>query len=179
MAHHQLAEGQDEVRLQCQRVVLVGVVLVDVHGVHVLGTGGADADHLALQPLHQRRVFCLRVADDDVIVRHQEGVGDLPLRAEGLAGAGGAEDQAVRVLQLLPVHHDEVAGKGVQAVVEGLLPPLEELLGGEGHEDRGAAGGEGPADVDQVVREGEAAHEGVLLLVVEAAEQAVVLLGDG
>ena len=33
--------------------------------------------------------------EDDVIVRHKEGVGDLPLGGEGLAGAGSAKDQPV------------------------------------------------------------------------------------
>ena len=37
------------------------------------------------------------VADDDIIVRHEECVADLTLCAERLARAGGAEDQAIGV----------------------------------------------------------------------------------
>ena len=64
----------------------------------------------------------LGIADDDVIIRNQEGVGNLTLGAEGFAGTGGSQNQAVGVLELLPVHHDEVLGQGVQAVVEGFFP---------------------------------------------------------
>lgn len=39
------------------------------------------------------------VADDDIIVRHEECVADLTLCAERLARAGGAEDQAIGILQ--------------------------------------------------------------------------------
>ena len=37
------------------------------------------------------------VADNDIIIRHEERIADLTLCTEGLAGAGGAEDQAIRV----------------------------------------------------------------------------------
>ena len=42
--------------------------------------------------------LCLRVADDDIIVRHEECVADLTLCAERLAGTGSAENQTVGVL---------------------------------------------------------------------------------
>lgn len=39
--------------------------------------------------------FCFRVADDNIIVRHQKSVGDFTLCTEGLAGTGSAENQTV------------------------------------------------------------------------------------
>ena len=97
-ADHQLAERQDEVGFQGKRVILVGVVLVDVHRIHILGGSRADVNNLALQLLYQSRVLSLRITDDHVVIRHQESIGDLTLGAEGLTGTGGSEDQAVRVL---------------------------------------------------------------------------------
>ncbi len=84
-ADDELAQGQDEVRLEGDGVVLLRIVGVDVHRVDELRAGRADVDDLPLQPVDERSVLGLRVADDDVVIRHEEGVGDLPLGAEGLA----------------------------------------------------------------------------------------------
>ena len=62
--------------------------------------------------------FAFGVVDDNIIVCHEERIADLTLCTEGFTGAGGAEDQAIGVLQLLPVHHDQVVGQGVQAVIQ-------------------------------------------------------------
>ena len=177
-AHHQLAQGEDEVGFQGHGVVLLGVVQVDVHRVDILRTGRADPDDLSVEPLDKGRVLRLRVADDDIIVRHQKGVGDLPLGGEGLAGTGRAEDQPVGVLEGLPIDHDKVVGECVQAVVEGLLPVLEQLLRGERDEDGGGAGGEAPLYLDEVLRQRQGGHQPLLLLEVQPPQDAVVLLGD-
>ena len=50
--------------------------------------------------------FRFGVADDNIVIRNQERIGDFTLCTEGLAGAGSAEDQAVGVFQLFAVHHD-------------------------------------------------------------------------
>ena len=120
----------------------------------------------------------LGIADDDVIIRNQEGVGNLTLGAEGFAGTGGSQNQAVGVLELLPVHHDEVLGQGVQAVVKRFLSGLEQLLGGERDEDGGGTGGQAPLNLNLVLGQGQAGHEALLLLIVQPAEIAVVLLGN-
>ena len=120
----------------------------------------------------------LGIADDDVIIRNQEGVGNLTLGAEGFAGTGGSQNQAVGVLELLPVHHDEVLGQGVQAIIEGLFTALEQFLGGERDEDCSGTGGQAPLNLDLVLSQGQAGHEALFLLVVQPAEIAVVLLGD-
>lgn len=78
-AHHQLTQRKNKVRLQCQRIVLLTVIAVDVHGVDILSAGRADVDNLSMQTLHQRSVFCFRVADDNIIICHQKRIGDLTL----------------------------------------------------------------------------------------------------
>ena len=56
-AHHQLTQRKNKVGFQGQRIILLGVVGVDVHGVDKLGAVGADFDDLTFQPVHQRRVI--------------------------------------------------------------------------------------------------------------------------
>ena len=97
-ADNQFAERQDEIRLQSERTVFLGVVQVDIHRIDVLGAGRADMNDLAVEALHESRVLRFRIADDHIVIRHQEGVGDLTLGAEGFTGTRGTEDQAVRVL---------------------------------------------------------------------------------
>ena len=78
-AHHKLAQGKDKVSFQGQRIVLLGVVGVNVHGVDELGAVGADFDDLTLQTIHQRRVFAFGVVDNNIIVRHQKRIGNFTL----------------------------------------------------------------------------------------------------
>ena len=109
------------------------------------------------------------VADDDIIVRHEECVADLTLCAERLARAGGAEDQAIGVLQLLPVHHDKVVGQGVQAVIQAFFARLVQFLCGKRHKNRCAAGGQTALDLNLAVCQWQAAHQPLLLLKIKAA----------
>ena len=177
--HDQLAQRQDEVGFQGQRTFIVRIVQVQVHRVDVVGGGGRDFDDLPVQALHQRRVLGLRVADDDIIRSQQEAVGDLTLGAERFAAARRAQDQAVGVFQQLAVHHDEVIGQGVDAVVQRLLAVLKKLLGGERHEDGGGAGSQSPLNFYLVQPQRQAAHQAFLLLEVQPGQLAVILLRDG
>ena len=88
--------------------------------------------------MDQGAILRLRVADDNIIVGDEEDVAHLPLGGEGLTGAGGAENQAVGILQQLPVHHDEVVGKSVQPAVEGLFTGLKQFLRREGDKNSDA-----------------------------------------
>ena len=89
-AHDQLAEGEDKVGFQAQRVFIVAVIEIQVHRVDVMRACGGDFNDLSVQALHQRPVFSFGVADDDVIVGDEEHVGDLPLCGKALATAGSA-----------------------------------------------------------------------------------------
>ena len=71
------------------------------------------------------------VADDDIIVRHEECVADLTLCAEGLAGTGSAQNQTVGVLQLFAVYHNQVVGQSVQAIIQAFLRSEERRVGKE------------------------------------------------
>ena len=176
-AHDELAEGQDKVGFQRQRVLLVRVVEIDVQGVHIVGAGRRQPDHLTSQPLHQRRIFILRVADDDIIFGGQDDEGDLPLAAHGFAAARRTKHQTVGTPRLLAVQQDHVVGEGVQAVIHGLAAH-EQFLGDKGDEHRQGRCGQAPFDLDTVEAQRKAAHQPILLLEVQPGEKAVVGLGN-
>ena len=178
-AHNQFTQRQDKVGFQRQRAFIVRIVQVQVHRVDVVGGGGRNLDDLPVQALHQRRVLGLRVADDDIIRSQQEAVGDLALGAEGFAAARRTQNQAVGVFQQFAVHHDEVVGQGVDAVVQRLLAVLKKLLGRERHEDGGGAGSQPPLNFHLVQPQRQRGHQAFLLLEVQPGQLAVVLLRDG
>ena len=78
-----------------------------------------------MQTLHQRCVLRFRVTDDDIIIGKQKAVGNLTLGAERLTGTRRTQNQAVGVFQQLSIHHDEVVGQGIDAVVQRFLAVLE------------------------------------------------------
>ena len=78
-----------------------------------------------MQAFHQRCVLRFRVTDDDIIIGKQKAVGNLTLGAERLTGTRRTQNQAVGVFQQLSVHHDEVVGQGVYAVVQSFFAVLE------------------------------------------------------
>ena len=121
----------------------------------------------------------LRIVHNNIIVRHQKRIGDFTLCRETFARTGSAEDQAVGILQLLPVHHDKVVGQGVQAVIQAFFARLVQFLCGERDEDGGAAGGQSPLNLNLTVCQRQAAHQPLLLLIVQSAQITVVLLGNG
>ena len=122
--------------------------------------------------------FAFGVVDDNIIVCDQKSVCNLTLCTEGLARTGSAEDQTVGILQLLPVHHDKVVGQGVQAVIQAFFAGLVQFLCGERNEDCRAAGSQSPLNFDLAVSQRQTAHQSLLLLVVQSAQVAVVLLGN-
>ena len=131
-----------------------------------------------MQTLHQRSVLCLRVTDDDIIVRHKERIADLTLCAEGFTGTGSAQNQAIGVLQLFAVNHNQVVGQSVQTVVQAFLTVVEQLLRSKRHKNCRAAGGQSPLNFDLTVCQRQAAHQPLLLLKIQPAQFAVVLLGN-
>ena len=175
-ADNQLTERKNEVRLEGQRVFLLGVVEVDVHRIDVAAAGGRNADDLSAERVDQREILALGIADDDVVVGQENDVADFALGGERFAGTRRAQNQAVGVLQLFPVHHDQVVGKGVQPAVQGLAAGLEEFLRGKGHKNGGGAGGQAALDANQIVAKWQARHHAILLLEIQRNQLAVVLL---
>ena len=123
--------------------------------------------------------FAFGIVHNNIIVRHQKSVCDFTLCRETFAASRSAEAQAIGVLQLLTVHHDKVVGQSIQAVVQRFFSALIQFLRCERDEDGGAAGGQPSLDFNLAVCQRQAAHQPLLLLVVQSAQVAVVLLSDG
>ena len=121
----------------------------------------------------------LWVIHDNIIICHQKRIGNFTLCRETFAGAGSTQNQAIGVLQLLPVHHDKVVGQGVQTVIQAFFAGLIQFLCGERNEDGGAAGGQPSLNLNLTVSQRQAAHQPLLLLEIQPTQVAVVLLGNG
>ena len=174
--HDQLTEGQDEISLQSNRIILLAVIAVDVHRVDILAAGRADFDDLPAHARHKGCVLAFGIADNDIVISGKEGIGDLPLCRKALAGTRRTENQAVGRFQLFPIHHDQVVGERVQAIVQRLRAVLEQLLCSERDEDGGGAGGQRALNLDQVLCQRQTAHESLFLLEIQPAQIAVVFL---
>ena len=120
----------------------------------------------------------LWVIHDNIIICHQKRIGNFTLCRETFAGAGSTQNQAIGVLQLLPVHHDKVVGQSVQAIIQAFFAALVQFLRGKRNEDGGTAGGQSSLNFDLAVCQRQAAHQTLLLLEVQSAQVAVVLLGN-
>ena len=123
--------------------------------------------------------FAFGIVHNNIIVRHQKSVCDFTLCRETFAASRSAENQTIGVLQLLPVHHDKVVGQGIQPVIQAFFAGLIQFLRSERDEDGGAAGGQPTLNFDLAVSQRQAAHQPLLLLVVQSAQIAVVFLGNG
>ena len=176
-ADNQLTHGEDEVGFQRQRVFLFGVVRVDVQRIDVIRADRRDADDLTAELLHKGEILGFGVADDDVILRDEEGVRHFALSGEGLTGTGCTQDQPVGVLEPLAVNHDHVVGQRVQPVVESFAA-LKKLLRGERHENRRAGSGQSTFNFHLIDADRQRGHQPLFLLEVETLERTVVLLSD-
>ena len=176
-ADNQLTHGEDEVGFQRQRVFLFGVVRVDVQRIDVIRADRRDADDLTAELLHKGEILGFGVADDDVILRDEEGVRHFALSGEGLTGTGCTQDQPVGVLEPLAVNHDHVVGQRVQPVVESFAA-LKKLLRGERHENRRAGSGQSTFNFHLIDADRQRGHQTLFLLEVETLERTVVLLSD-
>ena len=149
-ADDQLAQRQDKVGLECQRIVIIAVIEVDVHRVDVAVAGGRNADYLSAERVDQREILALGIADDDVIIGQQNDVADLTLCRERFAGARCAQNQAIGIFQFLAIHHDQVMRKGVQSAIQRLAAGLKQLLRGKRNENRGRRGRQSALNSDFV-----------------------------
>ena len=122
--------------------------------------------------------FAFGIIDNNIIVRHQKRIGNFTLCRETFTGAGSTQNQAIRVFQLLAIHHNQVVGQSIQTVVQRFFSALVQFLRGKGDEDSRAAGGQSPLNFDLAVCQRQAAHQTLLLLEVQSAQVAVVLLGN-
>ena len=119
------------------------------------------------------------VVHDNIIVRHEKGIGDFTFCRETFAGAGSAKDKAVRIFQFLSIHHNQIVGEGIQAVVQRFLARLIQFLCGEWNENGCAAGGQAALNLNLIIGQRQRGHKPLFLLVVQSAQIAVMLLCDG
>ena len=140
---------------------------------------GGDLHHKAVlsELAHQRRVFAHRVKNDNAVIGGKEHIDKLPLSGEALSSTRYAEIQAVGIFQLLAVRHDDIVGKGIQAIIDGLAVHAE-LLRHKRNEDGRGAGCHTPLYLNAVVAEGQAGHKALFLLKVQPLQNAVVFLHD-
>jgi len=94
-AHNNVTEGQQEIHLQGQRAFIIRIVQVEVHRIDILLAGGGNLYHLSVQPLDEGVILGLRVCNQNVIVRDEEHIQNLPLGGEGFAAAGRSQKQAI------------------------------------------------------------------------------------
>ena len=78
--------------------------------------GTIDGDGVPYCVLDNEHPRLLQVLAQALNVKDDES--DFPFAAHGFSAAWGAQNQPVGASALLAVHHDEVVGEGVQAVVE-------------------------------------------------------------
>ena len=119
-AHDLLTQGHDKLDLQQDRVILPGVVGVDVHGVNVVGAAGGYFQHSSAQGLDQRGIFPVRVHHQNIIgvVWVQDYAGQFILCQHGFSRAGQSDNKPAAVEEIFPIAENEVVGDGVDAVVD-------------------------------------------------------------
>ena len=176
-AHDKFAQGKNKVRFHAQRIIIVRIVEVNVHRVDVVLAGGRDMDNLTAQCFHQRIILAFRVCNDNIVRCGEEHIGDLTLCTERLTASRCAEDQTIRVFQLLPICHNHVIGHCVQTVVEGITLH-EKLLRRKRDKNRGGSGGQCALDGNKIICQRQAAHKALLLQIIQTVQSAVELLSD-
>ena len=176
-AHELFTQAHDKLAFQHQRIASVAVLLGDVQRVDIAAVGGGDGDDLAAQGADQRAILPLRVYHNNVVVGIQPHEADLLLGHHGLATAGHAHIKAVTVEHRVAVTDDEVAGHGVDAVVQAAR--VHDLLRLEGQQHGGTFGGQRSHSVDTPQAVGQHRVQRVLLLVLHSGELATVGTANG
>ena len=143
----------------------------------MVGAVRGDLDDLSTQPPHQRGIFAHRVYHHDPVAGGKEHIDQLSFCRKGLARSRGAEVHSVGRFQLFAVSHDDIMGKGVHAVVQGLSVHTQ-LTGHKGNKDRRGAGCHTALDLNAVVPQHQRGQETLLLLPVQSFQSAVVFLRD-
>ena len=176
-AHELFTQGHDELAFQHQRIAPVAILLGDVQCVDIAAVGGGYGDDLTAQGADQRAVLALRVYHNNIVVGIQPHEADLLLCHHGLAAAGHTHIEAVSVEHRVAVADDEVAGHGVDAVVQ--AAGVHDLLRLKGQQHGGALRGQRPHSIDTPQAVGQHRVQRVLLLVLHSGELAAVGAANG
>ena len=143
----------------------------------MVGTIRGDLNDLSTQALDQRGVFTHRVNHHNTVIGSEEHIDKLTLCRKGLAGACGAKVQAVGRFQLFAVCHNDIVGKSVHSVVQG-LSVHPKLTGHKGNEDRRGACGHTPLDLNAVIAQHQRGNKSLFLLPVQPLDGTVIFLGN-
>ena len=134
-------------------------------------------DNLTAQRFHQRIILSLRVCHNNIVRCGEEHIGDLTLCRETFTTARCAEDQTIRVFQLLPVCHNHVVGYCVQAIIEGIALH-KKFLRRKRNKNRSGSGSQCALDGNEIICQRQTAHKPLLLQIVQTVQCAVELLSD-
>ena len=80
--------------------------------------------------------------------------------------------------QQLSVHHDEVVGQSIDAIVQSFFPVLEQFLRSKGHKDSCGTGGQSSLNLNLIETQRQTAHQPFFLLEVQPGQLTVILLGN-
>ena len=177
-ADDQLAHRQHKVGFQRHGVFLIRVIHVDIQRIDVVAADGRNADDLPVQPPDQRRILRFRVADDDVVVRHQKHVDHFPLRRKRLAAARRTQNQSVRVAQQLAIHQNHVVGQRIHAVIQRAFAFLKQFLRRKRNENAQRAGRQPALDANRVHAQRQRRLHRPLLLKIQRHQRTVHRLRD-
>ena len=176
-ADDQLTQGKQKIGFHGQWTILVIDTHLNIHGVDMVGTVRGNFNDLSSQALDQRGVFAHRVNHHNAVFGGEEHIDKLSLCRKGLAGACGAKVQTVGRFQLFAVCHNDIVGKSVHTVVQGLsIHP--KLTGHKGNENRRGACGHTSLDLNTVIAQHQRGNESLLLLPVQPLDGTVVFLCD-
>ena len=115
-----LAQGHNELGFQNDGVCAVAIFPVHIHSVDMGGRSGRDVDDLAAKCSNKRRIFSLRVNDNDVCVAGKHLIDDLAFCGKGLTTARNTENKLVAVEELSAVCDDHILGNDILTVVNAI-----------------------------------------------------------
>ena len=176
-AHELFTQRHDELAFQHQRIAPVAVLLGDVQRVDIAAVGGGNGNDLTAQGTDQRAILPLGVYHNNIVVGVQCHKADLLLGHHRFAAAGHAHIKAVSVEHRVAVADDEVAGHGVDAVVQ--ATGVHDLLRLKGQQHGGTLRGQRPHSVNAPQAVGQHRVQRVLLLVLHSGELTAVGTPDG
>ena len=159
---HLFQQGHDELGLERHGTTFT-IAVFHVHSVDPIGAAHGIADHRAAQCLDQRRVFSLRVQNDDVIVGGQGDGNDQQLGKEGFAGTGNAQKHHGLVQQVVHIAENQIVGDRVLPKIDATR--LLNLLHLEGHEHRKAFRGQSAESIDFSSADGQSSIQSIQLLI--------------